>query len=286
MPRDMAGTGRHPPAPRHPPIAFYAAVRLGDAECLEAIMRCDAYFVTQDNGSGAPLHFAVTYNRLDMVCGAGRQLRAAAAGAAIAAVTRRRTRAARRRAPFLRDFSGPVPAWPARRASRALRNAHPSSSHRAGHLSPPGSPTAQCHHLLNNGAEVNQRDAKGFTPLHRAAHLAHLDGYAELYEFLLSRGADPTIVSEEHDPYLRPGRRTPLEVAPDDSAVRARLAALEAAYAGAPRARRPHADIGDWWALYDYGPEVVAAWPVDYVHPYPGASRACRARGGRGWSTG
>lgn len=41
------------------------------------------------------------------------------------------------------------------------------------------------HHLLNSGAEVNQRDEKGFTPLHRAAYLAHYDGYLELYEYLL-----------------------------------------------------------------------------------------------------
>ncbi len=46
----------------------------------------------------------------------------------------------------------------------------------------------QIHHLLNNGAEINQRDDKGWTPLHRAAHLAHYDGYLELYEYLLVRG--------------------------------------------------------------------------------------------------
>lgn len=67
MPRDMAGTGRYAPSPRHPPIAFYSSVRLGDAEMMEKIMRSDAYFITQDNGAGAPLHFAATYCRLDMV---------------------------------------------------------------------------------------------------------------------------------------------------------------------------------------------------------------------------
>lgn len=41
------------------------------------------------------------------------------------------------------------------------------------------------HHLINNGAEINQRDERGWTPLHRAAHLAHYDGYLELYEYLL-----------------------------------------------------------------------------------------------------
>ena len=43
----------------------------------------------------------------------------------------------------------------------------------------------QMHHLLSLGAEINQRDEKGFTPLHRAAYLAHHDGYLELYEYLL-----------------------------------------------------------------------------------------------------
>jgi [acyl-carrier-protein] S-malonyltransferase len=30
-------------------------------------MAVDPYYVTQDNGAGAPLHFAVTYRQLDMV---------------------------------------------------------------------------------------------------------------------------------------------------------------------------------------------------------------------------
>jgi hypothetical protein len=48
--------------------------------------------------------------------------------------------------------------------------------------------SAQAHHLLNNGAAVNQRDSQGWTPLHRAAHLAHLDDYLEIYEYLLVGG--------------------------------------------------------------------------------------------------
>lgn len=47
--------------------------------------------------------------------------------------------------------------------------------------------SVQLHHLLNNGAEINQRDEKGFTPLHRAAYLAQFDGYLEIYEYLLVR---------------------------------------------------------------------------------------------------
>ena len=97
MPRDMTGTGRYPPVPKYPPFAFYSCVRLGDPEQLAKVMAEDPYFWTQDNGAGAPLHFAVTFKQLDMV-----------------------------------------------------------------------------HHILNNGGEVNQRDQRGMTPLHRAAYLAQV----------------------------------------------------------------------------------------------------------------
>jgi hypothetical protein len=58
---------RYPPVPFYPPIAFYSAVRLGDPEQLAKVMETDPYFVTQDNGAGAPVHFATTYKQLDMV---------------------------------------------------------------------------------------------------------------------------------------------------------------------------------------------------------------------------
>ena len=80
----MTACGRYPPQPKHKPIEFYGAVRAGDASRLAAIMEADPYFVTQDNGAGAPLHFAVTYKQLEMVrvwvgreecfCFRGRQL--------------------------------------------------------------------------------------------------------------------------------------------------------------------------------------------------------------------
>ena len=34
---------------------------------LAKIMVADGYAVTQDNGAGAPVHFATTYRQLDMV---------------------------------------------------------------------------------------------------------------------------------------------------------------------------------------------------------------------------
>lgn len=63
----MTATGRYPPQPKFKPISFYSSVRLGNPEQLTKIMATDPYFVTQDNGAGAPLHFATTYKQLDMV---------------------------------------------------------------------------------------------------------------------------------------------------------------------------------------------------------------------------
>merc|ERR1719515_35247 len=96
---------------------------------------------------------------------------------------------------------------------------------------------------LNNGAEVNQRDNRGMTPLHRAAYLAHYEGYLEIYEYLLSRGADPTVLTEDYDPYLNPGRKLPIDVAVDKPEVRAKLAELEKRYARTAKAKTPHEDI-------------------------------------------
>ena len=65
--RDMTGCGRYPPQPWHKPIAFYSCARLGAPELMAKIMDTDPYFITQDNGAGAPIHFATTYKQLDMV---------------------------------------------------------------------------------------------------------------------------------------------------------------------------------------------------------------------------
>ena len=87
-----SGTGRYPPQPRFQPFSFYSCVRLGDPEQLKLvrvrarrtgresrashgpsrpdaaqIMETDPYFWSQNNGAGAPIHFATTYKRLDMV---------------------------------------------------------------------------------------------------------------------------------------------------------------------------------------------------------------------------
>ena len=166
---------------------------------LAKIIDTDPYYWTQDNGAGAPIHFATTYKQLDMV-----------------------------------------------------------------------------HHILNNGGLVNQRDKKGFTALHRAAYLAHYEGYLEIYEYLLSRGADPAIKSEDYDPYLNPGRKLPVDVAVDEGDTRAKLVALEKKYAGTAKEPEPHTDVGDWWALYDYGLDVVSKWPKTHKPEYPEEAKRAR----------
>jgi len=155
-------------------------------------MKTDPFYITQDNGAGAPIHFATTYKQLDMIS-----------------------------------------------------------------------------HCLDLGAEINQQDDKGMTPLHRAAYLFHHDGYPEIYEFLLSQGADPSIKSKDYDPYLNPGEKLAIDLSLDDDEVRARVVSLEKKYAKVEKKPIPHPDIGCWWTIYDYGLDTVKGWTRDYKHPYP-----------------
>lgn len=156
----------------------------------------DPYFVTQDNGAGAPLHFAVTYRQLDMVRGGGEGGRVGGcmwlvrgvglvdcspAFAAARCVCERRHRrppcccrkALNRRRQGNNSTKTNTTTHNLQLTARHQTN---NTKHRHQH---------KVHHLLNLGALVNQRDGQGWTPLHRAAHLAHLDGYPEIYEYLL-----------------------------------------------------------------------------------------------------
>ena len=51
----------------YPPATYYGAAAVGDVHLLDEILDTDPYHVNQDNGTGAPLHFAVTYGRVDAV---------------------------------------------------------------------------------------------------------------------------------------------------------------------------------------------------------------------------
>lgn len=52
-----------------------------------------------------------------------------------------------------------------------------------------------------------------------------------------SEGADPTIRSDEYDPYLKPGRHLPVDVALEEPELRKKILALEAKYKDSPKAR-------------------------------------------------
>ena len=53
-----------------------------------------------------------------------------------------------------------------------------------------------------------------------------------------SRGADPSIRTEDYDPYLNPGHHLPIDIASEDTTVRAKLLALDEKYAGTKKAQR------------------------------------------------
>lgn len=50
-----------------------------------------------------------------------------------------------------------------------------------------------------------------------------------------SRGADPSIRTEEYDPYLNPGHHLPIDIACEDEGVRAKLLDLDKKYADTPK---------------------------------------------------
>jgi hypothetical protein len=55
---------------------------------------------------------------------------------------------------------------------------------------------------------------------------------AQIYEYLLSRGADPSVLSEDYDPYLSPGAKLPLDMAVEEGPTRQLLRDLETKYQG------------------------------------------------------
>ena len=110
-------------------------------------------------------------------------------------------------------------------------------------------------HRRNVPSCVNQRDKRG-TLRYIGPRLVQYDGYLEIFEYLLSEGADPTITTNDYDPYLDPGLKTPIEVAIQDDTVRDRLQFLIDKYADVLKAEMPSRSRC-WWTLYDYGLDVV-----------------------------
>ena len=61
------------------------------------------------------------------------------------------------------------------------------------HTHIPGNWIAAVEYLLELGADINQRDANGYTPLHHAA----ARGDTEMIQWLVDRGADVMVVSRK-----------------------------------------------------------------------------------------
>ena len=61
-----------------------------------------------------------------------------------------------------------------------------------------------------------------------------------------------------------------MEEAIEEDGIRDKLRGLEAKYAGIQKTRQPNADVGCWWALYDYGLDAIKKWPAEHKHVYPG----------------
>lgn len=85
-----------------------------------------------------------------------------------------------------------------------------------------------------------------------------------------SRGGDPSIRTEDFDPYLNPGLKLPVELAIEEDDTRAKLTALESKDSSVRKVRQPAANIGCWWTLYDHGLEAVKEWPTDDKRLFPG----------------
>lgn len=91
---------------------------------------------------------------------------------------------------------------------------------------------------------------------------------------LQTKGADPSILTEDYDTYLDPGQKLAIDLAIDDDDTREKLKALDKKYSSVKKVRRPHVDIGCWWTLYDYGLPAIKTWAEDFKRNYPGLSTA------------
>ena len=124
--------------------------------------------------------------------------------------------------------------------------------------------------MERKGARVNQQDrALGWTPLHRCARLAHCRArpYLELFDYLLSVGADANILTYEGSDDGRAGRigwpQSCFDLCADvglgwrPGRLRRVLRALVKAHAGVPK---PPAFRYEGPLMGEEGMAVMATW--------------------------
>lgn len=288
----------------HPPATFYAAAASGDVGLLRACVVGDVYRACQDNGAGAPLHFAAARGRADaaaaMLSGAlGARVRvnqkSRAGGFELtplhvaATLFRRRDAAAAARAD-LEAAEADLAAADAVEADAA----EDKRGAGAGLVPDPVDATDAVKRRESKAArkaalKAARKDAhRRVAEARRRLEGACVGGDAatKTYRVLLQHGADPNAVARvpawavaEYDGIgtvggIRTGADASsalVDARPRDLAGRAaaaEIAALEAETAESPPARAPHPRVGDWafHRAFERDPERRDDSPSEHVN--------------------
>ena len=224
----------------YPPATFYGAAAVGDVSLLNRILDTDPYHVNQDNGTGAPLHFAVTYGRVDAV-------RAMLAGETRAAVNVNQ-----------RSKAGGFGLTPLHLAASLFRKRRVAAEARA-ELDAAEAELAADTIVDTRGTKEEVKAAKAAEKAARkaahqraaaarkklATHGAGADEAVRVYRLLLQSGADTRAIATVPTPEGTAVGVKPVDLAGDDDDV-AEVTRLESESAEAVPAPFPRADAGDW----------------------------------------
>ena len=236
----------------YPPATFYGAAAVGDVHLLEEILDTDPYHVNQDNGTGAPLHFAVTYGRVDAV-------RELLAGGTRAAVNVNQ-----------RSKAGGFGLTPLHLAATLFRKRRVAAAARADLAAAEAELASEASVDLTGAKEevikaFTKEEVKAAKAAEKAARKAahqraaaarkvlatHGCGAEEarrMYRLLLQSGADPRAVATVPGPGASTVRVVPADLAGDDDDAAAEIAALESEATESVPEPFPRVDAGDWSA--------------------------------------
>ena len=229
----------------YPPATFFGAAAVGDVLLLDVILDADPYHVNQDNGTGAPLHFAVTYGRVDAV-------RCLLAGGLRAAVNVNQ-----------RSKAGGFGLTPLHLAATLFRKRRVAAAARADLDAAEAELASEASVDLTFLAKEEAKKAKAAEKAARkaahrraaaarkvlATHGAGADEAGRMYRLLLQSGADPRAVATVPGPGGSAWLRVvPADLAGDDDDAAAEIAALESEATESVPEPFPRADAGDWSA--------------------------------------
>ena len=229
----------------YPPATFYGAAAVGDVHLLDEILDTDPYHVNQDNGTGAPLHFAVTYGRVDAV-------RALLAGGMRAAVNVNQ-----------RSKAGGFGLTPLHLAATLFRKRRVAAAARADLAAAEAELASEASvDRSKTGAKEEVKAARAAEKAARkaahrraaaarrvlATHGAGAEEARRMYRLLLQSGADPRAVAIAPGPGGVALRVVPADLAGDDEDAAAEIASLESEATESVPEPFPRANAGDWSA--------------------------------------